>query len=649
MAGLLPMWFWFPLATAGALLLACLASRRPAFGVLAALFLLGSAAQFALTDPNWYPELRLRPKTATDLLMWGLIAAEALAVLAVFLRAGPGWLMARARDTLGLWRVLVVLGISGLLSVSVMGHLIQGTLVSYAVNLVAGGALAAMHITALVALAQLDRPHWARLPMLPPLANAALAAAIALALGQWGFQHLARVEDEVAYLFQAATFAQGAFWSPAPPEAALGGLEYYLLDVADGRWFATTAPGWPAALALGQLAGAPWLVNPVLAGIAVCFGQIVATRRAGERTGRIVGLLMATSPWLAAAGGSYMTHSLTLALILFAWWAIGRPEERSVALPVPAAGLAMGWVFATRPLDGLIVGAATGLWLLARKGPGRISRALVYALGCVFAGGTYLAYNWYMTGNALLSPLSRYLAKVWHSDANDYGFGPDIGPVGGWLILDYAPGHSVTEGLINTANNLASLNLELFGWATGSLGLVIAAYLWLRRTPFDKAMAALSIVTIAAMFAYWFAGSFYIGPRYWFLVAFPVIYLSARGFTAVEARLGSGGREAAGAALALLCVTSVLVFLPWRAAEKYRSFGRMHTKVAEAHASGAFGTDVVIVSGKDTDKAAALMLNDPWLPEDRPVFLWDVPKLDRTALKAAFPGRKISAFDADQE
>jgi hypothetical protein len=649
MIALLPQWFWFPLAAAVGLAVLSMASRRPTFGLLAALFVLGSAAQFALTEPNWYPELRLSPKTATDLAMWGLLALEAVAAGFVLLRTGPARLVTRARASLGLWRVLAVLAITAALSVSIMGHLIEGTLVSYAVNLAAGGALAALHVAALVAAGISERPAWFRLPLLPPLANAVIATAIALALGQWGFQHLARVEDELAYLFQAATFAEGALWSPPPPGAALAGIEHYLLDIGNGRWFSTTAPGWPAALAVGQAVGAPWLVNPVLAGVAVFFGQVVAARRAGERTGRIVGLLMATSPWLAAAGGSFMTHSLTLALVLFAWWAIGLPQRRSSALAVLSAGLAMGWVFATRPLDGLIVGGLTGLWLIARKGPGRISQAIVYALGCIGAGGTYLAYNFAMTGDPLLSPLSQYLAKIWNSDANDYGFGANIGPPGGWNNLDYAHGHSVTEAVINTANNLASLHLELFGWATGSLGLVAAAYLWLRRVPFDKAMMALAVVTVLAMSAYWFAGSFYIGPRYWFLVAFPMVYLTARGFSGLEARLGGERSGGAAAALALVCLTSVAVFLPWRAEEKYQSFGRMHLKVADAYAEGRFGTDVVIVRGEDTDRAAALMLNDPWLPEDRPVFLWDVPGLDREALQAAFPGRKISEFDADRE
>ena len=44
---------------------------------------------------------------------------------------------------------------------------------------------------------------------------------------------------------------------PAPPEAAWPGLDYYLIEIKDGRWFSATQPGWPAVLALGYAGWGP--------------------------------------------------------------------------------------------------------------------------------------------------------------------------------------------------------------------------------------------------------------------------------------------------------------------------------------------------------------------------------------------------------
>ena len=41
----------------------------------------------------------------------------------------------------------------------------------------------------------------------------------------------------------------------------------------------------------------------------------------------------------------------------------------------------------------------------------------------------------------------------------------------GWAI-DAFPGHSPLEALINANLNISSINIELFGWSTGSLIII---------------------------------------------------------------------------------------------------------------------------------------------------------------------------------
>lgn len=617
------------------------------FGLLAALFLMGGGAQLYLTEPLWFPTLRLKPQGLRDLLAAGAIAAEAVATLAVLARAGGSGRVAAFGRKLGWGRIAIFLALTTLFASPILNYVGRGAGAAYVAHLLAGGALAALNLLALIAMALVPSPvsgHY----RLSPVAPAAFAVLASLALGAFAFQHLPHVEDEVAYLFQARTFGAGALTLPAPPEAARPGLAYYLLEVKDGRWFATSLPGWPLALAPFAALGVPWLLNPLLAGVAVLLGYAIALRRLGRDQADLVALMMACSPWLLAAAGSFMPHMFTLVLILFAWWMVVRAEGAGPAgRRLLLAGLAMGWVFMTRPLDGVLIGVLTGVWVLAgpRGSPGR---AAVYAAGCVATGMLLLLHNYALTGNPLRLALSDYLDRHWAPGANAFGFGPEIGPPGGWGALDLWPGHSPAEAVLNTINMGASLQFELLGWSIGSLALLYGFFLWQGRTrSFDWAMVTVAVAVVGVMACYWFADSYYFGPRYWFPAAFPVLYLSARGYDALRARFPGpdGAHLRLDTVLALSCLFGLAVFTPWRGVVKYHEYGNFHTRYRDALAAGEFGNAVVLMQ-KSGNEGAALLLNDPGFGPDRPVFLLDRGDLDEAALKAAFPGRPILRHDA---
>jgi hypothetical protein len=638
-----PRQYWFLSAIAVAVALFGFSLWRGAggFGLIAALTLTGGAAQLYLTEPLWFPLVTLKPSGIWDLSMVALIGAEALAVLTVLIRVGPVRAVRAVLTGTGAVPLILLAVISAFLGVSVMRYAGNANWSGYALRLVVGGALTLLHLAALWSLSRLRPPITALWP-LPGWLAPVLALVASLAVGWAGFQHLPHVEDEYAYLFQAATYATGALHLPAPPDAAQPGLVHYLLTVDSAGWYSVTAPGWPAVLALGVAMGLPWLVNPLLFAVSVWFAQDMARRRRGDQTAAVTGLLMATSPWLIANAASYMTHALTIALIVFAWWAVTLADQRGRghgAGLLLAAGLALGWVFTTRPLDGLVIGVLTGLWIAL--GPARsLLRTAAYAVGAVLTGSVYLIYNRAMTGDAFLAPQDRYLSQVWSATANDFGFGPGIGPPGGWGALDLQPGHSLFEGLVNTANNLVSLQFEAFGWAAGSLILALAALRWLSHDGFDRAMWAVLATTVSVLLFYWFAGSFYIGPRYWFIAALPVIWLSARGFAVLPGGEGKNGM------LLVLLVSGLLVFLPWRAVTKYHGYENSQSDLRTARDAGKFGTAVVLVE-KPGNPAMALMLNQPGFPADAPVFLVDGGEggvLDEGAIRAAFPGRSVVRY-----
>ncbi|MGB7320854.1 MAG: glycosyltransferase family 39 protein, partial [Albidovulum sp.] len=623
------------------------------FGIMALAFLTGGAAQLYVTEPLWFPTLHLKPQNGREWLMAAIMGAEALVAVWALWRLDLLKLWSEAASRLGTGRILVFLVLTFAFSVPILNYVWRGAAVAYFAHVAAGSILILAHLALLIAMSQVPSPVSAQ-HRIVPLVPAVFAVLASLALTLFAFDRLPHVEDEVAYLFQARTFASGALTLPAPPEAAQSGLEYYLLTITDGRWYSATLPGWPAFLALGAVLGLPWLINPLLAGVAVMLSYAIARHKIGRDQADLVALMTASSPWFLAAGGSLMPHMFTLVLMLGAWWLIlrapigGKRTVRRLFL----AGLAMGWIFASRPLDGVVIGGTTGLWLLLGAGAGhRITRILPYTAGAVVTGGLLLLYNYQITGSPLTLPLSAYLDAHWAQGANAYGFGPEIGPPGGWQMLDLWVGHSALEAVLNVANLTVSLQLELLGWSIGSLALIFAFFLWQKdKSGFDLAMVIVIFVVVLSMALYWFADSYYFGPRYWFLAVFPFLYLSARGYDALR-RLFPGENEQGivriDSILGLCCLFGLLVFTPWRGVVKYHEYGNFHAAYRQDTEDGRFGNKVVILS-ETGDEGSAFVLNDPWLSDpDKPIFLHDSGNLDDAALAAAFPGREVLRYKSD--
>lgn len=181
--------------------------------------------------------------------------------------------------------------------------------------------------------------------------------------------------------------------------------------------------------------------------------------------------------------------------------------------------------------------------------------------------------------------------------------------------------------------------------------LVLAWLVWgLRRTaprdPFAWAMLTLSGAVIAAMFFYWYADTYHLGPRYWFVMAFPLLYLSYLGYRALI-RQGGDTPEAERRGLSvvlMLCLFGLAVFLPWRGAFKFHGYNEYTSSVPRLARTGAFGDAVVLVK-TPMNIGSALALNDPFLRPGQPIFLRDTGTLDEAALAAAFPGRQILRHD----
>ena len=472
--------------------------------------------------------------------------------------------------------------------------------------------------------------------------------AFSSALSFFVYQRHPHIPDEVVYLYHARYLAAGMLTMPAPavPDAFYVNLMNYEKNV----WFCPVPPAWPAVLALGVLFGAPWLVNPLLAGLNILLAYSLLRELYDRRIAQIAVLLLCVSPWYIFMGMNFMTHMLTLTCALLAALAVIRSRQTGKVVWAFAAGMAAGFVTLIRPLDGLIAGGVIGLWVIGVGGKRlKITSIMGFVLGCVLVAVMQLPYNKMLTGNAMVFPINAYNDKYHGPNSNAYGFGPDRGM--GWP-LDPNPGHGPIDALINANLNTFSINIELFGWSTGSLFLVALLLFSGTMKKSDYLMIGVFAAVFTGYFFYYFSGGPDFGARYWFLVLIPFVVLTVRGIQALEKKVASDSdglstglsTVGVGVLLAVLCLSALTLvnYFPWRAIDKYHHYLGMRPDIRELADERAFGKSLVLVRGNQhPDYASAAIYNPLDLRADAPIYAWDQNPEVRAAVLKAYSDRPV--------
>ena len=469
---------------------------------------------------------------------------------------------------------------------------------------------------------------------------------VASLLAWFAYERHPHVPDEVAYLIHAKYFAGGLLSLPTPavPEAFRADLFTY----EAARWFSPVPPGWPAALSIGILMGAGWLVNPILGGLNVVLGYVALREWYPRRTARIASLLLATSPWSLFMAMNFMTHTFTLTCALVGAVGVGRLRRSRGLKWAIIAGVAIGLVGLTRPLEGLITAGLLGLWSLSARGRSlRFAPTLVLALTTLLTSAAVLPYNRALSGSATTFPLIAYTDSVYGPGTNQLGFGASRGL--GWSGFDPLPGHGILDVGINAALNLFQLNTELLGWATGSLLLLFGFFTFARLGRSDWAMTAAGATIIGIHSFYWFGGGPDFGARYWYLIIFPAIALSASALERLELHadrvMADGGtRVLLGGGI--LSLVALLVFVPWRASDKYHHYRGMRPDVRRLASAGTLADGLVLVRGcQHPDYSSAVGYNPLDLRTRQPVFVWDRGVETHRRLADAFADRPFFIVD----
>jgi hypothetical protein len=155
-------------------------------------------------------------------------------------------------------------------------------------------------------------------------------------------------------------------------------------------------------------------------------------------------------------------------------------------------------------------------------------------------------------------------------------------------------------------------------------------------------LAAIAAVFVAHAF-YWYGGGPDFGARYWHLMLLPLVVLTARGIEQFAARTEP---FRAGAVVVSLCALSLLVYMPWRALDKYHGYLRMRPDIRALAAAHGFGRSLVLVRGERfPDYESAAVYNPLDWNAAAPVYALDKSPEIRARLIQAFPDRPVWIVD----
>jgi 4-amino-4-deoxy-L-arabinose transferase-like glycosyltransferase len=395
-----------------------------------------------------------------------------------------------------------------------------------------------------------------KLPRLLPAVIVAGASALVLAAGSFAalgcFNGIPHVQDAIAYDFQARVFASGRLWAPAP-----GHPEFFRTDFLvdeGGRWYAQYPPGQSTLLALGVLARAPWVVNPLLCALSAVFVYLAAAEVYGRRTAFLALGFFSLSPFVWFMAGERMSHPGTLfwlsaALAAFAPALAGKPR------PFPgwralAGGVLLGLAVSTRPLCGAAVALPLLLGALAGHKPA--ARALAAALGAAVGALPLLAFNAATTG----LPWRFGYEALWGTSG--WGFGQS----------QWGPPHTPAEGFRHLLHNWDAAAKYLYEWPVPSLLPLLGLVFLPRLERMDRVLIG-TLAALSLAYVPYFFQDHCLGPRFLFAGMPAFVILSARGLPRLGMTLARrrglalrSGLRAAVIAAGLCTVVGIAANLP---------------------------------------------------------------------------------------
>lgn len=327
--------------------------------------------------------------------------------------------------------------------------------------------------------------------------------------------------DEENYLWLSRRILEGRMTAEVPPLGLWDHFEVHWRGMHDGHLYTHFFLMWPLLLAGGTALQVPWLVNPLLATLIVILCYLIAYNLYNDRlVANTMALLLAPCPFLVFQAGTMLSH------VSIAMWCLAAALALTLYMKRPrlhyliVTGVALGLAFSTRPLDA--VAFAFPLMVAVMASQYRQPKVLLRNLAVIGIAGLagmipFLIYNHAVTGNALVTPYQLHGSPLFSTSLADF------------------IGHSWPK----TVSHLSGWGQWFIPWW---IVVLCALVLVLRSRLLAGDRVALAVIlSIVAAYAPYGAMFDIAGPRYHFLVLFPVLLILARTITMQGWRLAVAG------------------------------------------------------------------------------------------------------------
>lgn len=361
--------------------------------------------------------------------------------------------------------------------------------------------------------------------------------------------HIPHVQDSIAQLFHAKIFLTGKLTAPLPP---LKEFFDYPHIINDTGWYSQYPPGHSLLLMLGLLAGAPWLVGPLLGTLSLLiFYRITKSLYRDRRTSYLSTGLLLFSPFFLFMSSSHMNHTSTLFFVLLFLYYYIRIFSSPAALPALISGLSLGYGLHIRPLDAAAVSLpfmGTLIYYAWKTREPSLKKVMAFFIGVSLLAGPLLLYNKYTNGSPFL-----------------FGYQKKYQTAGFLGSAQQGPPHTLKGGIVNTSNNLTGLNKYLFEWPIPSLSFIfIFLLIPCTKNRWEYLFIGSSLSLIFHYFFYYHQ-DYIFGPRFYYSIIPFLIILTVRGLLALPPWLEKKhfNRKAVESTLYLLlavCLLSMLSF-----------------------------------------------------------------------------------------
>ncbi|HEY1812242.1 MAG TPA: glycosyltransferase family 39 protein [Kofleriaceae bacterium] len=344
------------------------------------------------------------------------------------------------------------------------------------------------------------------------------------------------LDDERSYLFQAHLFASGHVGLPTPPRAF--GNPLILLAP---MWTSPYPPGHALVLTPAAAIGAEHVWCVLMAGVFTAAVHGFVRTAFGARHAALAAVFAACSPFVWCIYGTALAFTTATTCLAIFLWAIVRAERGRVAWMV-IAGIAIGIAFITRPFEALAFATPAAVRMLweIRRAPLRPVLALV---GFAAVAWVLLWHDAAVTGNAFEMPYSLPGLPNFHLGfTRAMSFGPLV--------------HSPAQAIGNLVGVVERMDLWLLAFP-GSLVFAIAGALRARPTRNDKLLRATLLCFVAFYVIVPFAGTWDVGPTYYFALAPVLIPLAVRGIGAWRHYKITPWLVTCGLAVALLAIAPI--------------------------------------------------------------------------------------------